>query len=386
MASDSDQIDLAVAVRRPLGLRALPELHPDEQPGGAAAVDHRHRQGTVRPALRLRVEPSTDKTVLRGGYGTFFEQENTDGRVNNNMVPFRLDETGINDLTQRRTMADFFHGKPLTTSAAPTIGATATSMKMGRNHHFNFGVQQQLEPEHRPRGELRRKHRAVPERVDQHQHPRARCGRRAGAPALPAVRQHQLLRHEHVEHLPFAPGLARPAGRRGPLVHGVLHVVEEHHHAEPPGRRRQHGPREGDLRLRHPPQPRGERRLGAAGGPRQALPRRRGRRDASPARGMADAGHPASCAAAGRSPPRSGRTGPTRAWARSGRTASGPGELDDPTVEKWFDPTAFVLPAQFTYGDSGGNILREGSLPEPRLLGVQALRRRTWSSARSAST
>ena len=82
--------------------------------------------------------------MLRGGYGTFFEQENTDGRVNNNMVPFRLDETGINDLTQRRTMADFFNGKPLTTSAAPTIGATPTSMKMGRNHHFNFGVQHQL--------------------------------------------------------------------------------------------------------------------------------------------------------------------------------------------------------------------------------------------------
>jgi len=39
----------------------------------------------------------------------------------------------------------------------------------------------------------------------------------------------------------------------------------------------------------------------------------------------------------------------------------GSGELDEPTVEKWFDPTAFVLPAQFTYGDSGGNILREGS-------------------------
>ena len=46
-----------LAVRRALGLRALPELHPDEQPGRAAAVDHRHRQGTVRPALRLRLEP-----------------------------------------------------------------------------------------------------------------------------------------------------------------------------------------------------------------------------------------------------------------------------------------------------------------------------------------
>ena len=39
----------------------------------------------------------------------------------------------------------------------------------------------------------------------------------------------------------------------------------------------------------------------------------------------------------------------------------GSGELDAPTVELWFDKTAFVLPAQFTYGNSGGGILREDS-------------------------
>ncbi len=39
----------------------------------------------------------------------------------------------------------------------------------------------------------------------------------------------------------------------------------------------------------------------------------------------------------------------------------GSGRLDEPTVETWFDKTAFALPAQFTYGDSGGNILREDS-------------------------
>ncbi len=35
------------------------------------------------------------------------------------------------------------------------------------------------------------------------------------------------------------------------------------------------------------------------------------------------------------------------------------GKLENPTVEKWFDTTAFVLPAQLTYGNSGANILRE---------------------------
>jgi hypothetical protein len=37
----------------------------------------------------------------------------------------------------------------------------------------------------------------------------------------------------------------------------------------------------------------------------------------------------------------------------------GSGKLDNPTVERWFNVSDFVLPAQFTYGNSGANILRE---------------------------
>jgi hypothetical protein len=36
----------------------------------------------------------------------------------------------------------------------------------------------------------------------------------------------------------------------------------------------------------------------------------------------------------------------------------GSGQLDEPTVEVWFDKTAFALPAQFTFGNAGRNILR----------------------------
>jgi hypothetical protein len=39
----------------------------------------------------------------------------------------------------------------------------------------------------------------------------------------------------------------------------------------------------------------------------------------------------------------------------------GSGRLESPTANGWVDKTAFVLPAQFTYGDSGANILREDS-------------------------
>src|SRR5262249_24167258 len=36
---------------------------------------------------------------------------------------------------------------------------------------------------------------------------------------------------------------------------------------------------------------------------------------------------------------------------------TGSGELSNPKVDRWFDPTAFATPAQFTYGNSGRNIL-----------------------------
>ena len=33
------------------------------------------------------------------------------------------------------------------------------------------------------------------------------------------------------------------------------------------------------------------------------------------------------------------------------------GKLENPTVDRWFDTSAFVSPAQFTYGNAGRNIL-----------------------------
>jgi hypothetical protein len=37
----------------------------------------------------------------------------------------------------------------------------------------------------------------------------------------------------------------------------------------------------------------------------------------------------------------------------------GSGKLSNPTIAQWFDKSAFALPATYTYGNSGGNILRE---------------------------
>ena len=50
-------------------------------------------------------------------------------------------------------------------------------------------------------------------------------------------------------------------------------------------------------------------------------------------------------------------------WRIPAREGSGPigsatGELENPTIDAWFDRTAFVVPPDFTFGNSGRGILR----------------------------
>ena len=88
-------------------------------------------------------------TVVRGGYGIFFEPEGTSGRVNRNILPFLLAET-VNQTTNvvpNRTTANFFLGSQLGSALAnPAINPTLTHLKVGRNEHYSFGIQQQLSP------------------------------------------------------------------------------------------------------------------------------------------------------------------------------------------------------------------------------------------------
>ena len=129
-------------------------------------------------------------------------------------------------------MADFFLGTQLVNSAAPTIGASALEQKMGRDHHFSLGMQQQVAPFTVARGELRRQHRPLPERHDATStspSPPPAASRRGGRSDL---RQHHLLRRLARDDLPLAAGLGRAAHARRPVLPGVVHVVEEPEHAE----------------------------------------------------------------------------------------------------------------------------------------------------------
>jgi hypothetical protein len=99
-------------------------------------------------APRVGLAFSADsKTVIRSGFGIFYEPEGTSGRVNLNMLPYRLNETQnqTQNVAPTRTLANFFLGAPLGSALAnPSLLPTKTRMSVGQNIHYSIDIQRQL--------------------------------------------------------------------------------------------------------------------------------------------------------------------------------------------------------------------------------------------------
>jgi hypothetical protein len=99
------------------------------------------------PRLGFAWRPFGEATVLRGGYGIFFEGEYTDSRVNLFMPPFLLRETALADraAVPTRTLQNFFLGTRMGASNTTVdLTPTYTRLNMGYDQHWNFGIQQQI--------------------------------------------------------------------------------------------------------------------------------------------------------------------------------------------------------------------------------------------------
>ncbi len=81
------------------------------------------------------------KTVVRGGFGMYYEPEGTSGRVNHNILPFLLGET-VNqtaNVVPNRTLANYFLGSVLGSSTSnPSMNPTPTHLQMGENDHWSL--------------------------------------------------------------------------------------------------------------------------------------------------------------------------------------------------------------------------------------------------------
>jgi hypothetical protein len=96
------------------------------------------------PRFGFAWRPFGNRTVVRGGYGIFYEPESSGNRVNHNMVPYQLNETVFNT-NGTRNMANYFVGQPIGSAGTnPSLAGGLPHMSMGYDQHWNLGVQQDL--------------------------------------------------------------------------------------------------------------------------------------------------------------------------------------------------------------------------------------------------
>ncbi|HEU0177438.1 MAG TPA: TonB-dependent receptor [Blastocatellia bacterium] len=359
IAGEGDQIDLSAQFAGPSSFGLFKDFIQTSSQAGLPLSITSPDNKQLAPRFGFAWRPFGERTVLRGGYGIFYETENTDGRVNNNMIPFKLDETAFNDQTPAvRTMADFFLGRALTTTAAPSLGPTYTKLRMGYDQHWNFGVQHELFANTVIEVDYVGNKGSFLNGTNSANNPPA------GAGAIQARRPYP--RFGAINY--FSQDVST-------IYHSLQTMLEKRLSAGfwymlsytfSKSIQNQNSPAVGgntawersltDFDIPH--------NLAASWG--YELPVGRGKRLLKGANGFANA-LLGGWQVQGIVVVRSGRPfTPTISADRANIGIGGQrpnrlssGNLDNPTVERWFDVSAFSLPAQFTYGNSGANILRE---------------------------
>ena len=113
VSSETSQIDLASQALADIGYQVFGDLIQTSSEAGVPLqlTNNDTKQLAPRAGFAYRLG---DRTVIRGGYGMFYEAEGTSGRLNFHFLPFSMSE-GVNATTNvvpNRTTADFFLGVP----------------------------------------------------------------------------------------------------------------------------------------------------------------------------------------------------------------------------------------------------------------------------------
>ncbi|HTP36718.1 MAG TPA: TonB-dependent receptor [Candidatus Acidoferrales bacterium] len=350
-------IDLSAQFAAPTANALLGNLVQTCSQAGIAANCTATDKAQWAPRFGFAWRPFDNKTVLRGGYGIFYEVESSGNRVNHNMVPYTLSETVFND--GLRTMATFFVGRPIGGSAtAASLTGGYPNMPMGYDQHWSFGVQRELP------------HDSVME-VN-----------------YVANKGTNLYDANPINNPPAGPGAIqarRPLPTFGSITYNGQDASSRYHALQAKFQKRFSGGLwylvsytwSKSITTSNVPAVGGnyayERALTGFDIPQNLtasvgyeLPVGKGKKLLGSANRAVDAAL-GGWQLQGIVVLRSGRPyTPTisRDAANTGIGGQRPirigsGKLDNPTIANWFDKTAFMLPATYTYGNSGGDILRE---------------------------
>jgi hypothetical protein len=360
VSSKTSDIDLSVQRLADVGYTLFSDLIQTSSQAGVPLNITKNDMKQMGPRLGFAWRPFGDNMVVRGGYGIFYEAEGTDGRLNFNFIPFRVSETltAAANTVPNRTLADYWLGVPVGASVGSvTWVPLPLEAHPGRDQRWNLGVQRQLFS-----------HTAL--EIDY----------------VGTTGNHQTAA-ENINLPPAGPGSVqarRPYPRFGNLsvqtqaqssdyqalqiklqqrpARGLWYLVS---YTYSESTRRVPAPEiGGSYTYETQPQPWDIPHLFSASYGYE-LPFGKGRRFLSNAGGVTNAivgGWQFQNIISYRSglpyTPTISRDVANIGVGGQRPDRVGSGELESPTIDLWFDKTAFVAPASFTFGDSGPGILR----------------------------